>query len=187
MYNKFFLVLGLAIFVATFNNSILTMGDDTDWLPEREFDSRKTENQINKSEFLKRMAWFLADEPTDKSNGNIENKEVNLEYEGQQIHKKAITLFDKKQLMCFGAGAVAIITVCGVTYVLYKKGRLKKIGSEIQQFVKAHKIGVASAAFTIVALCIASVYAKKELITFDEIYTYIMNLHTKIKYKAASN
>lgn len=79
----------------------------------------------------------------------LSNSKSEVVFEESNIQKNSSfgISFDKNQLMYFGAGAVAIIIICGVTYVLYKNGTLKKISC----YISEHKIAVST---TITALCV---------------------------------
>lgn len=75
--------------------------------------------------------------------------------------------FDKKQLIGFGVGAVALIVICGVTYVLYKNGTLKKAGDYIGDLVVEHKFAVGSGISAVCAIVLTGIYAKQQGMTLQ--------------------
>ena len=71
---------------------------------------------------------------------------------------------DKKQLMYFGTGAIAIITICGVVaYVLYKDRTYKKVG----KYIGEHKFAVSGAISAVCTFVIVGIYAKQQGITLQ--------------------
>lgn len=87
--------------------------------------------------------------------------------------------YDRETLLYFGAGAVALITVGGITYVLYKNGTLKKVGKELQKFVHEHKVGVATATLVTICAVVAGIYAKQQGVTFEQAYNWVSSFFKK--------
>lgn len=73
---------------------------------------------------------------------------------------------DKTQLMYFGAGAIAIIVICGVTYVLYKH-KDKLTLEKVSNYVRKHKFAVSSGISVVCAIVLAGIYAKQQGMTLQ--------------------
>jgi len=145
---------------------------------------QQTPETENTSEFIKDELTTVEAKPTTTTEEmtTVLQEESQSQVE-QQTGEVLGTLFgvsfDKKMLLYFGVGAVALITIGGVTYVLYKNGTLKKVGVNMQQFIQTHKVGVASTITVAIALSFAGICAKKYGVTFEQAYGWITNLFTK--------
>lgn len=111
------------------------------------------------------------------------------EHHTKEMSNQAKTLFgisfDKKQLLPFGIGAIAIIIICDVAYVLYKNNKnkygwtLEKVNQDVKQFVIQHKTVLTSAVIATIVAAIAASYAKKHGINSVTIYNSVTKLFTK--------
>lgn len=114
-------------------------------------------------------------EPQTVENNKMQPSDVSETKEEQSSEGQFKLLnisLDKQKLMYFGAGAVALITICGITYVLYKNGTLKKASI----FIQDHKVGSTAALSAIIALIIAGIYANHQGITLQDAGNWLTNL-----------
>jgi len=153
-----------------------------DLLPEPtnvEKQSERVESEVStSSEVLASNAQNMQEdqtlEPEDEIlTSNQEETSTDTENKAEELSTLFGISFDKKQLMYYGAGAFALITICGVVaYVLYKDGTYKKVGDYIHE----HKFAVSSAIGAVCILAIAGIYAKQQGITLQSTGNWITSL-----------